>query len=189
MHNKNASVVICFVFICYIYYLFLSKFFGFSVPSSPVESLNNGSLEEQLRSLKIDVFNYPMSSSRVGDSGYMSFQDLPQTGLVTPVNTLEQTSQMGETDLNDHISVEKSKLQNYSENKSMTDNLNLRLKTTALPSIIDESVMSTCSSVWGEDRELFSPTTENWEVPSTQILEHLSNMDNKGSHRSEVQLR
>lgn len=133
-----------------------------------------------------------MFSSRVGDSGYMSYQDLPHTGLVTPMNTLEQSSQIADTELNEHINdnlEEKVKLQKYSDCKKMTDNLSLRLKTTVLPSLIDESVRSTNSSVWGDDRELFSPSTENWEVPSTQILEHLSNMDNKGSHRSEVQLR
>lgn len=157
-----------------------------------MESISNNTLEEQLRSLKIDVLNYPMSSSRIGDSGYMSFQDLPHTGLVTPVNTLEQTSQIAEMEAIEHIDnnlEEKTKHQKYSDNKKMTDNLNLRLKTTILPSVIAESVMSTCSSVWGEDREMLSSGTENWEVPSTQILEHLSNMDNKGSHRSEVQLR
>ncbi|KAJ8925999.1 hypothetical protein NQ315_009854 [Exocentrus adspersus] len=31
--------------------------------------------------------------------------------------------------------------------------------------------------------------TDNWEVPSTHILEQLSDTDSKGSHRSEVQLR
>lgn len=141
----------------------------------------------------MDVFNHPMSSSRVGDSGYMSFQDLPHTGLVTPVNTLEQTSHIAETELNDRIAdnlAEKTKLEKYSDsNKKITDNLNMRLKTTILPSIIDESTMSACSSVWGDDREFLSPCPENWEVPSTHILEHLSNMDQKGSHRSEVQLR
>lgn len=122
----------------------------------------------------------------------MSFQDLPHTGLITPVNTLEQTSQIADIELNEHVGdnlEDKTKQQKYSDNKKMTDNLNLRLTTTVLPSVIDESIMSTCSSVWGEDRELFIPSTDNWEVPSTQILDHLSNMDNKGSHRSEVQLR
>lgn len=68
----------------------------------------------------------------------------------------------------------------------------LGLQTTALQTnnAIDESVMSTVSSVWGEDRDLVgSPSTENWEVPSTQILEQLSNTDSRGSHRSEIQLR
>lgn len=140
----------------------------------------------------MEVFNYPVSSSRVGDSGYMSFQDLPRTGLVTPVNTLEQTSQIGDMELSEHVGEtleEKATFQKYSETKHMTDSLNLRLKTTALPSVIDESVLSTCSSLWGEEKDFYNPGTENWEVPSTQILEHLSNLDNKGTPRSEVQLR
>lgn len=161
------------------------------MPNSPIDNFTNSALDEQLKSLKIDVLNYPMSSSRVGDSGYISFQDLPHTGLLTPVNTLEQTSQIEDMELNERVvdNMEKTKIQKYSDTKKVTDNLNLRLKTTVLPSVIDESVMSTCSSVWGEERDIFSPVTENWEVPSTQILEHLSNMDNKGSPRSEVQLR
>lgn len=42
------------------------------------------------------MLNYPAPSSRVGDSGYMSFQGLPGRGLVTPVNTLEQSSRIGD---------------------------------------------------------------------------------------------
>lgn len=69
---------------------------------------------------------------------------------------------------------------------------NAGLQTTVLQSnnVIDESMMSTVSSVWGDDRDLLnSPTTDNWEVPSTQILEQLSNTDSRGSHKSEIQLR
>lgn len=65
-------------------------------PIVPSESQNPITLDEQLKSLKIDVLNYPASSSRVGDSGYMSFQGLPCRGLVTPVNTLEQSSRIGD---------------------------------------------------------------------------------------------
>lgn len=54
----------------------------------------------------------------------------------------------------------------------------------------DESTMSVMSSVWGDDRDFISTSgSENWEVPSSQILEQLSKTGSKGSHRSEVQLR
>lgn len=77
--------------------------------------------------------------------------------------------------------------------KSQTNTDFSGLQTTVLQTnnSIDESVMSTVSSVWGgDDREIMgSPATENWEVPSTQILEQLSNGDSRGSHKSEIQLR
>lgn len=52
--------------------------------------------------------------------------------------------------------------------------------------------MSVVSSVWAEDRGDFlsgGGTDSSWEMPSTQILEQLSNTGGKGSQRSEVQLR
>ncbi|CAH2013065.1 unnamed protein product [Acanthoscelides obtectus] len=69
--------------------------------SSPLESPTSQAIEDHLKSLKLDCFNYPMPSSRVGDSGYMSFQGLPCTGLLTPVNTLEQDSHIAESDVDD----------------------------------------------------------------------------------------
>lgn len=64
---------------------------------------------------------------------------------------------------------------------------NIRLLETQLKSnVVDDSMMSTISSVWGEEADLLG---KDWEVPSPQILEQLSNVDNKGSQRSEVQLR
>lgn len=66
---------------------------------------------------------------------------------------------------------------------------NLRMSETHLKSNLDDLGMSTCSSVWGDDRDLLSTSGSEWEVPSTQILEQLSNSGCKGSHRSEVQLR
>lgn len=168
-----------------------------SVTSSPLESPTaTHTIEDQLRSLKVDVANYPITGSRVGDSGYLSFQGLPCTGLITPVNTLEYTSQIAETELGEDSLcdiIDKTKMQKNDQDilfeKKASDTSNFRLKTTVLASSIDESMMSTCSSLWGEDRELNTTGIDNWEVPSTQILEHLSNMDSKGSHRSEIQLR
>ncbi|CAG9764875.1 unnamed protein product [Ceutorhynchus assimilis] len=181
---------------------------SFSKPQSPTEYATTDSLEDQMQSLKVDVFNYPTTSSRVGDSGYMSFQGLPGRGLVTPVNTLDYSSQItDEVDLDaEHSSILKGNVRNeplsprdknlqffMGENvEGFITNLNLGLQTTSLQTnnIIDESVLSTVSSVWDEDRDLVSsPSTDNWEVPSTQILEHLSNTDNRGSHKSEIQLR
>lgn len=145
----------------------------------------------------------------MGDSGYLSLQGLPCRGLITPVNTLEQSSQIAdELDLEvepsgsipkavraEPLSPREKKMSFFvgeSSGEGFSTNLNLGLQTTALQTnnAIDESVMSTVSSVWGEDRDLVgSPSTENWEVPSTQILEQLSNTDSRGSHRSEIQLR
>ncbi|XP_030754447.1 guanine nucleotide exchange factor subunit Rich isoform X2 [Sitophilus oryzae] len=175
-----------------------------STLSSRAQSLGETQiLEDQLRSLKLDVFNYPTSSSRVGDSGYMSFQGLPGRGLITPLSTLEQSSQIADEidlDLENHSPNEKVNPTNDSSSpqekehlffgaESAADhfsaNLNLALQTN---NAIDESIMSTVSSVWGEDI-VSSPGTENWEVPSTQILEQLSNTDSRGSHKSEIQLR
>lgn len=75
------------------------------------------------------------------------------------------------------------KLENAVKSKVVLDN---PLKGN----VHDETAMSTVSSVWGEDRDFISTSgSENWEVPSTQILEQLSNAGTKGSHRSEIQLR
>ncbi|ERL90008.1 hypothetical protein D910_07366, partial [Dendroctonus ponderosae] len=124
-------------------------------------------------------------SSRVGDSGYMSFQGLPGRGLATPVDTLEQSSQVA-----DEIELDSG---SATPKASRSEPTSSGLQTTVLQTnhSIDESVMSTVSSVWGgDDREMVgSPGTENWEVPSTQILEQLSNGDSRGSHKSEIQLR
>lgn len=62
--------------------------------SQPASDYPVNVLEDHLRSLKVDVLSYPFS--RVGDSGYMSFQGLPGRGIVTPVDTLEQSSQVAD---------------------------------------------------------------------------------------------
>ncbi|XP_072379724.1 guanine nucleotide exchange factor subunit Rich [Diabrotica undecimpunctata] len=173
----------------------IAKKISVSTPQSPLESPMSN-MDDQLRSLKGEVFNYPATSSRIGDSGYMSLQGLPYTGLVTPVNTLDQTSQMAETDIDEqsmcstHVDRNKNESIEHSE-KKMTDSFgtSFNLKSTVLSSAIDESLMSTVSSMWGDERDLGLPGIDNWEVPSTKILEQLSNSDNKGSQRSEVQLR
>ncbi|XP_066249588.1 guanine nucleotide exchange factor subunit Rich isoform X2 [Euwallacea similis] len=178
---------------------------SFSKAQSPGDSLPTNVLEDQLRSLKVEVLQ-PITSSRVGDSGYMSLQGLACRGLVTPIDTLEQSSQIADeidlevevkTDqsIRDPVSPREKKLSFFAgENGDVfSTNLSLGLPTTTLQSnnnAIDESMMSTVSSVWGDDRDLLgSPITENWEVPSTQILEQLSNTDSRGSHKSEIQLR
>lgn len=64
------------------------------------------------------------------------------------------------------------------------------METQFRTNIFDDSRMSTASSVWGDDRDFLSTSgSENWEVPSSQVLEQLSTAGTKGSQRSEVQLR
>nr|XP_023020683.1 guanine nucleotide exchange factor subunit Rich [Leptinotarsa decemlineata] len=163
-----------------------------SSSQSPLES-PTAHIEDQLRSLKVDVYNYHTSSSMVGDSGYMSFQDLPCTGLITPANTLEQSSRMADTEMGEHgtnkIDLIERDLFDRKASGALTPGLQLGLKTTTLASVADESVMSAVSSVWGDDRDLSVTGTDNWEIPSAQILEQLSTADSKGSPRAEVQLR
>ncbi|KAJ8926000.1 hypothetical protein NQ315_009855 [Exocentrus adspersus] len=126
---------------------------GGSVPQSPTSP--NALVDDHLRSLKLDVFNYPTTASRVGDSGYMSFQGLH--GLVTPLNALEQSSQIAETELDERSICEappKSDKNQKSDRileRKLSENFgaNLNLKMTVLASAVDESVMSTVSSVWG----------------------------------------
>jgi hypothetical protein len=154
--------------------------------------------EDRLKLLKIDI-NYQTTSSRVGDSGYMSFQGLPCTGLITPINTLDTSSQIAETELGELSQSDVESPGNKIDDKCdlptestfmycKNDVYNLGDKTVEAERGIDESMMSTVSSVWGDD-VMGNATNDNWEVPSSQILEQLSNTDNKGSHRSEIQLR
>lgn len=126
----------------------------------------------------------------------MSFQGLH--GLITPMNALEQSSQIADTEIDEQSLCEnqigkqdKSQKNDHILDRKLSENFSasLNLKTTVLASAVDESAMSTVSSVWGDEREIGTAGTDNWEVPSTQILEQLSNMDSKGSLRSEVQLR
>lgn len=156
-----------------------------------------------MKLLKIDV-NHPTSSSRVGDSGYMSFQGLPCTGLITPINTLDTSSHVAETEL------ELSQSDLESSDNKIDDQCDIATSSTFYDKRIDlygnlvgsktiesqsgiqvdETVTSTISSVWGDDKDVMgNSNNDNWEVPSSQILEQLSNADNKGSQRSEVQLR
>ncbi|CAH0551725.1 unnamed protein product [Brassicogethes aeneus] len=178
-----------------------------AAPTAHLESPTDTPLEDHLRALKIDVFNSPTTSSQVGDSGYMSFQGVPCTGLVTPINTLEQSSQMADTDAEqsvasqtdaksvkterDSVNFDK-KVNLFGQNMIYERSMSLGLQNTPINSTaVDESMMSTVSSVWGDDTRdvLSTPSTDNWEVPSSQLLEQLSIAGNKGSHRSEVQLR
>ncbi|XP_063921196.1 guanine nucleotide exchange factor subunit Rich-like isoform X2 [Zophobas morio] len=164
-------------------------------------------VEDRLKLLKIDV-NYQTTSSRVGDSGYMSFQGLPCTGLVTPINTLDSSSQMAETELGElsqsDVESRTNKIDDkcdFARNSSFYDkriDLYGDCKNEVCDKIleaqsrgrVDDTGMSAVSSVWDDDRDVMgNASTENWEVPSSQILEQLNNSDNKGSHRSEVQLR
>ncbi|XP_057664090.1 guanine nucleotide exchange factor subunit Rich [Diorhabda carinulata] len=143
--------------------------------SSPIAEV-----EEQLKCLKMDA----AFCSRIGDSGYTSFQGIPYAGVVSPVNTLDRLSRMEETDIEERIIADADKIEDV-EQKKICDGF----KSTTLNSAVEESVMSTASSVWGEERDFVLPGIDNWEVPSAKLLEQLSNNDKKGSQRSEVQLR
>lgn len=162
---------------------------------------------------------------------------MPHTGLVTPINTLELSSRLADTESSE-IDSQKgietydnrkeiydgqkdvySKISNakngllyepkskafsdvFEPKKIISDKVNLyksqfsvNLENVGKAELrksasVDDTGMSVVSSVWGDDRELPSTSgSENWEVPSTQLLEQLSNAGSKGSQRSEVQLR
>lgn len=172
-----------------------------------------------MKSLHLDLITQNHTSSRVGDSGYMSFQGLPCTTL-TQHNVLELSSQIADTEIGAHSDITHSDIDdqtevfvkdsvkdsNYGPSSPIYDKKislydppsvynksdsygpsvgNIKLIETRINSnSIDESAMSIVSSNWGDERQL----DLNWEVPSAQLLEHLSNAE-KGSHRSEVQLR
>lgn len=171
----------------------LHEEFSWPYPTPAVFSLQNSgvdsNLEDRLKLLKIDV-THPTTSSRVGDSGYMSFQGIPCTGLITPINTLDSSSQMAETELGDLSQSDTNKIDDKSDLATCSTFYDKRIDLAQSVGRADDTVMSSVSSVWGEDRDVLgSSSNDNWEVPSSQILEQLSNTDNKGSQRSEVQLR
>lgn len=175
--------------------------------------------------MHIDTLNRNETSSRIGDSGYTSLPGFPYTGLITPINTLELSSRIAESETAESSSsrvtqsdvdsqkevLAKNNLykQQHTENydsKGIKVNLydpklyNVNLESGNKSKVVldnplkgnlnDEPAVSTVSSVWGDDRDFISTSgSENWEVPSTQILEQLSNAGTKGSHRSEIQLR
>ncbi|CAG9862515.1 unnamed protein product [Phyllotreta striolata] len=157
---------------------------------SPLDGFVN--LEDQLKSLIANP-----TFSHIGDSGYMSLKDFPYGGQGLPVGPLDQTSQLAESELDGRSAVEPIErkcdvIDRQSAKKvsisSFDNNFNMAMKSTILNAARDEFAMSTISSQWDEDRELSSIGTDNWEIPSSKILEQFSN-SNKGSQRSEIQLR
>ncbi|KRT84788.1 hypothetical protein AMK59_2574 [Oryctes borbonicus] len=188
---------------------------GASPPLSPVTSI-----EDKIKEMHIEtgtVLN--RTASRVGDSGYTSFPGLPLSGLVTPHNTLELSSQIDGTDMSGETDIEQSeensqddvffnlkhpydkKINLYEEKlppvtkRKISSNVGGAfglLETQISANMADESMMSVNSSVWGEDKDDLVSTqygSENWEVPSSQLLEQLSSSGSKGSQRAEIQLR
>ena len=184
------------------------------------------SIEDKFRELHVDpVSNFARTSSHVGDSGYTSFPGLIYTGLATPHNTFDMTSQIAETEAekseldsdidsqnelymkNDVNSHKESELSQQASDKKVhlkdamkrihlsqqiSSNMgNFGLLETRLRTNDEESAFSIDSSLWGEDKDVLSTacSSENWEVPSTQLLEQLSKVGSRGSQRSEVQLR
>lgn len=89
------------------YFLYLKRIisflfiivFEFILVKSPAESLNGNSLEDNLKSLNLDTSptSIHQTSSRVGDSGYMSIQGLPCTTF-TENHLQEVSSQIAETE-------------------------------------------------------------------------------------------
>lgn len=168
-----------------------------------------------MKALHIDTLNRNETSSRIGDSGYTSLPGFPYTGLITPINTLDLSSQVAETETVESSRATQSDIDSQKEvcvkntegvkvnlyDPKMAYNVNLENATKSKVIldnplkgnvVRDGSIMSTVSSVWGDDRDrdfVSTSGSENWEVPSTQILEQLSNAGTKGSHRSEIQLR
>ncbi|KAF5272536.1 hypothetical protein FQA39_LY07860 [Lamprigera yunnana] len=184
-----------------------------TIPGSPT------TIDERLKTLYVDpLSNVQWTSSRVGDSGYVSFPGgLPCTGILTS-QTLELSSQIAETELEEQSLVTQMEVVNaqrddYLENdNSKSDILNstnsiygsklvlldrnvglvdsTKLGTIKRSSLRSGSMMSTVSSVFGDDEDLDrSSCNEHWEVPTAQVLEQLSNTDTKGSQRADVQLR
>lgn len=165
-----------------------------------------------MKALKLDVDHYLNVSSRVGDSGYMSFQGQPHSGLAGEISKTEISSQTVGTEMEEldnvvshHENQEETICAKNQIEKSHVDppctltlpkddlfsaTLNLRQKTTEFPSHIAGSATSLASSTLGDEKDLSdSFSTENWEIPSSQILEHLAKSGGRGNHKSEVQLR
>lgn len=147
-----------------------------------------------MKSFYIDnATNMPFTSSRVGDSGYVSFPGgLPCTGIVTSSN-IDSSSHIAESEEEEEPSnanitdltcnQEEVFLGNNAAGASF-DSTKI-LDSTKRTNVVDGSVLSTVSSMWGDDTVF----NENWDVPTPIVLEQLNNSDKKGSHRSEVQLR
>ncbi|KAK9744460.1 RIC1 [Popillia japonica] len=189
----------------------------FSVTSPPLSPVT--SIEDKIKEMHLETAtNHNRTASRVGDSGYTSFPGLPLSGLFTPHNTLEFSSQMGGTDLSGETDIEQSeensqddvfiskrpydkKINLYEEKlpsvtkRKVSSNVGGTfgmLETQISANMADDSIMSVNSSVWGEDKDDLASAqyaSENWEVPSSQLLEQLSTTGSKGSPRLEIQLR
>ncbi|KAK4884322.1 hypothetical protein RN001_000593 [Aquatica leii] len=180
-----------------------------TTPESPTTTI-----EDRLKAMYIDpLSNAHVTSSRVGDSGYVSFPGgLPCTGILTSQN-LDSSSQIAESDVEeqsiitqtevidaqreDYLGNDSSKSDILNSNNSLYDSKlvlldrNIGLESTKLGATKrDESMMSTVSSVFGDDADLDSVScNEQWEVPTAQVLEQLSSSGSKGSQRADVQLR
>ncbi|XP_022920815.2 guanine nucleotide exchange factor subunit Rich [Onthophagus taurus] len=170
-----------------------------SPPLSPITSI-----DEKIKEIQTDNG----TKSHIGDSGYTSFPGVPPSGIINPLSTLELSSQIaeteiGETDIESQADTfyKDQKFNDIFEKKMVLydDKVQTRkpsvigsfklLETQISANILDESAMSITSSVWGDEKELGQCSAENWEMPSSQLLEQLSSGGNKGSPRAEVQLR
>lgn len=131
-------------------------------------------------------------SSRIAETEIGENSSIAQSDIDSQKEVCQSTTYNQQPENYEHRSV---KVNLYNPKPSYNVNLENVNKSRVildnpLRGIHDETAMSTVSSVWGDDRDFISTSgSENWEVPSTQILEQLSNTGTKGSHRSEIQLR
>lgn len=146
-------------------------------------SLDHGLITESLQSLDLNYQNVPdhRTSSRVGDSGYVSFPG----GLPISFGHLEQYSRIAESEVDEVSNATQTEIvDNVVEGKASA-NTYVSLESGS-GNLVAESAMSVVSSQFLEDRDL---SGDNWKVPTPQVLEQLSRSGKKGSLRSEVQLR
>ncbi|XP_031329698.1 guanine nucleotide exchange factor subunit Rich isoform X2 [Photinus pyralis] len=187
-------------------------------PSTPTTP-ESPTLDDRIKTLYMDPQNnMQVTSSRVGDSGYVSFPGgLPCTGILTSQN-LERSSQRAKSEIEEESMATQTEIINTSEDNYMVKHdpngdvlnspylydsklglldRNVNLESSQLldgiknvPSNVVETVQSSVTSVFDDDADRDSIScNEHWEVPTAQVLEQLSNSGVKGSQRADVQLR
>ncbi|KAK5648957.1 hypothetical protein RI129_003849 [Pyrocoelia pectoralis] len=171
-----------------------------TTPDSPTITL-----EDRIKASCIDpLSNGYVTSSRVGDSGYVSFPGgLPCTGILTSQN-LERSSQRGKSEIEEQsVTTETEVIEAPDDNQNSDLSYNLYdsklvlLDSTQLlggakkvPSLVVETIKSSVTSVCDDDADIDSIScNEQWEVPTAQVLEQLSSSGTKGSQRADIQLR
>lgn len=118
----------------------------------------------------------PVSSSRVGDSGYVSFPG----ALPLPFGHLDQYSRIAESDADASSATQIELLETEATAVPLDKYVGLHTGGSPAPSAV--------SSTFPDDAER-DLGCDSWRVPTPQVLEQLSRTGKKGSMRSEVQLR